>query len=121
MNKHKPGFYEKYTKRVIDIILSGSALLLLSPVMAVTALLVRIKLGSPVLFSQERPGKDERIFRLFKFRTMLNTMRDGVLLSDEERLTPFGRRLRALSIDELPELWNVLKGDMSIVGPVRFW
>lgn len=117
MNKHKPGFYEKYTKRVIDIILSGSALLLLSPVMAVTALLVRIKLGSPVLFSQERPGKDERIFRLFKFRTMLNTMRDGVLLSDEERLTPFGRRLRALSIDELPELWNVLKGDMSIVGP----
>lgn len=117
MNKHKPGFYEKYTKRVIDIILAGSALLLLSPVMAVTALLVRIKLGSPVLFSQERPGKDEKIFRLFKFRTMLNTMRDGVLLSDEERLTPFGRRLRALSIDELPELWNVLKGDMSIVGP----
>lgn len=99
--------YETYVKRALDVALSGCALAVLSPVMGVTALLVRQKLGSPVIFCQERPGKDEQIFRLYKFRTM----------TDAQRLTPFGRRLRSTSLDELPELWNILRGDMSIVGP----
>ena len=98
--------------------LSGCALAVLSPVMGVTALLVRQKLGSPVIFCQERPGKDEKIFRLYKFRTMTDARgADGELLPDAQRLTPFGRRLRSTSLDELPELWNILRGDMSIVGP----
>ena len=110
--------YETYVKRALDVALSGCALAVLSPVMGVTALLVRQKLGSPVIFCQERPGKDEQIFRLYKFRTMTDARgADGELLPDAQRLTPFGRRLRSTSLDELPELWNILRGDMSIVGP----
>ena len=115
---HKPSFYEMYIKRLLDIVLSGGALILLSPVLAVLAVLVRTKLGSPVIFCQPRPGKDGKIFNLYKFRSM-NEARDeaGNLLPDEVRLTKFGRLLRATSLDELPELWNILRGDMSIVGP----
>lgn len=110
--------YETYVKRALDVTLSGCALAVLSPVMGVTALLVRQKLGSPVIFHQDRPGKDEQIFRLYKFRTMTDARgADGELLPDAQRLTPFGRRLRSTSLDELPELWNILRGDMSIVGP----
>ena len=110
--------YETYVKRALDVALSGCALAVLSPVMGVTALLVRQKLGSPVIFHQDRPGKDEKIFRLYKFRTMTDARgADGELLPDAQWLTPFGRRLRSTSLDELPELWNILRGDMSIVGP----
>lgn len=116
--QHRAGFYEKYIKRLLDIILSGLALIVLFPVIFVIAILVRIKLGSPVLFCQERPGKGERIFKLYKFRTMADYRdENGDLLPDEFRLTQFGKRLRSTSLDELPELWNILKGDMSIVGP----
>lgn len=116
--QHRAGFYEKYIKRLLDIILSGLALIVLFPVIFVIAILVRIKLGSPVLFCQERPGKDEKIFKLYKFRTMADYRdEDGNLLPDEIRLTPFGKALRSTSLDELPELWNIFKGDMSIVGP----
>lgn len=116
---HKPyGPYEKYFKRPLDVILSGAALVVLSPVMGVTAILVRKKLGSPVLFTQERPGKDEKIFKMYKFRSMTNERdENGELLSDDIRLTKFGRILRSTSLDELPELWNIFKGDMSIIGP----
>lgn len=116
---HKPyGPYEKYIKRPLDFILAASALLVLSPLMAVTAALVRVKLGSPVLFSQKRPGKDEKIFTLWKYRSMTSEHgADGELLPDEERLTGFGKALRSTSLDELPELFNILKGDMSVVGP----
>jgi lipopolysaccharide/colanic/teichoic acid biosynthesis glycosyltransferase len=114
----KQTFYEKYVKRFLDVLLSLSGLILLSPLMLLVALLVGIKLGFPVIFCQERPGKVERIFKLYKFRTMTNEKDDrGELLPDEKRLTAFGRFLRASSLDELPELWNILKGDMSIVGP----
>jgi lipopolysaccharide/colanic/teichoic acid biosynthesis glycosyltransferase len=114
----KQTFYEKYVKRFLDVLLSLSGLILLSPLMLLVALLVGIKLGFPVIFCQERPGKDERIFKLYKFRTMTNEKDDrGELLPDEKRLTAFGKFLRASSLDELPELWNILKGDMSIVGP----
>lgn len=110
--------YETYVKRALDVALSGCALAVLSPVMGMTALLVRQKLGSPVIFCQERPGKDEKIFKLYKFRTMTDARgANGGLLPDAQRLTPFGRRLRSTSLDELPELWNILRGDMSIVGP----
>ena len=110
--------YEKYFKRLMDLVLSGMALIVLSPVLLITALLVRIKLGSPVLFSQQRPGKDEKIFKLYKFRTMTDARdENGDLLPDEVRLTKFGKLLRSTSLDELPELWNIFKGDMSIVGP----
>ena len=116
---HRPyGPYERYVKRLLDCVLAALLLVLLSPVMGVLALLVRTKLGAPVIFHQERPGRDQRIFRLCKFRTMTDARDEkGELLSDSERLTPFGRRLRETSLDELPELWNVLKGDMAIVGP----
>ena len=116
---HKPyGPYEKYFKRPLDMILSGTALIVLSPVMGVTALLVRKKLGSPVLFTQDRPGRDEKIFKLCKFRSMTDKRdENGKLLPDAVRLTKFGRVLRSTSLDELPELWNIFKGDMSIVGP----
>lgn len=116
---HTPyGPYEKYMKRPLDVLLSGAALLVLSPVMGVTALLVRKKLGSPVIFTQERPGKDEKIFKLYKFRSMTDERdENGKLLPDDVRLTKFGKLLRSTSLDELPELWNILKGDMSIVGP----
>ena len=116
--KHNATFYEKYIKRLLDIILSGGALLVLWPVLLITAILVRTKLGSPVIFCQERPGKDEKIFKLYKFRSMTDQRdENGNLLSDEVRLTKFGKLLRSTSLDELPELWNILKGDMSIVGP----
>lgn len=115
---HNASFYEKFTKRALDILLSGTAMAVLSPVLLVTAVLVRTKLGSPVIFCQERPGKDEKIFRLYKFRSMTDERDEsGNLLPDEVRLTKFGRLLRSTSLDELPELWNILKGDMSIVGP----
>ena len=111
-------FYAKYIKRLLDILLSAGALLFLWPVLLVTAILVRIKLGSPVIFRQARPGKDEKIFKLYKFRTMTDEKdANGNLLPDDIRLTKFGRLLRSTSLDELPELWNILKGDMSIVGP----
>lgn len=116
--------YEKFVKRILDILLSGLAMILLSPVYLIIAILVRFKLGSPVIFSQERPGKldpntgKEKIFRLYKFRSMTNeTDEKGVLLPKEQRLTNFGKKLRSTSLDELPELVNILKGDMSIVGP----
>lgn len=110
--------YESCIKRLLDILLSGMALLVLWPVLAVVALLVRCRLGSPVIFCQQRPGKNEKIFKLYKFRTMTDQRdQQGRLLPDEVRLTKFGRLLRASSLDELPELWNILRGDMSIVGP----
>ena len=125
MSSHKPyGPYEKYIKRPLDFILALCALLVLSPVMLVTAILVRVKLGSPVLFTQERPGMfdkatgKEKIFKLYKFRTMTDeTDVRGVPLPDEVRLTKFGKLLRATSLDELPELINIIKGDMAVVGP----
>ena len=110
--------YKIYIKRLLDIVLSFIALILLSPVFLVLFVLVRVKLGTPVIFHQERPGYHEKIFRLCKFRTMTDKRGDdGELLPDAGRLTPFGNKLRHLSLDELPELWNILKGDMSIVGP----
>lgn len=110
--------YNLYIKRFIDILCSGIALLVLLPIMAITAVLIRIKLGSPVLFTQDRPGKSEKIFKMYKFRSMSDARdKDGNLLPDDVRLTSFGRKLRSTSLDELPELFNILKGDMSIVGP----
>ena len=110
--------YKNCIKRLQDIILSGMALVILSPVLLIVAILVRIKLGSPVIFHQERPGKDGKIFTMCKFRTMTDERdENGNLLPDEVRLTKFGKMLRATSLDELPELWNIFKGDMSIVGP----
>lgn len=110
--------YRKYIKRVLDVIISAVTLLLLSPVLIITALLVRVKLGSPVIFKQERPGLNGRIFKMYKFRTMTDERdSEGKLLSDEQRLTHFGNVLRSTSLDELPELWNILKGDMSLIGP----
>ena len=115
---HKKGFYEKYIKRAQDFLCAGAALIVLSPIMGVTAVLVKTKLGSPVLFTQDRPGKDGKVFKLYKFRTMTDEKdENGNLLSDEVRLTKFGKALRATSIDELPELINIVKGDMSVVGP----
>lgn len=105
-------------KRFLDILVSLSGLLLLSPIILITAVLVALKLGVPVFFTQLRPGKNGRIFRMFKFRSMTNALdTSGKLMPDEIRLTRFGRFLRSTSLDELPELWNVLKGDMSLVGP----
>ena len=116
--EHQAGFYERYIKRLLDFTLSLLALIVLSPILLITAILVRVKLGSPVIFSQERPGRDEKIFKLYKFRSMTDQRNaDGELLPDEQRLTHFGKMLRSTSLDELPELWNILRGDMSIVGP----
>ena len=110
--------YRSFFKRFFDFLLSGCALLVLWPVLVVVAVLVRCKLGSPVIFCQERPGKNEKIFKMYKFRSMTDARDEsGVLLPDEVRLTKFGKLLRATSLDELPELWNIFKGDMSIVGP----
>lgn len=118
MQKHKLGFYEKYIKRCLDFILALFAIIILSPIILVTALLVRVKLGSPVLFCQIRPGKDGKLFQMYKFRSMTSeTDESGKLLPDEVRVTAFGKKLRSTSLDELPELFNILKGDMSIVGP----
>lgn len=115
---HRQGIYERFVKRPQDFCCALLAAACLSPVLAATAALVRIKLGSPVLFTQERPGRDGEVFRLYKFRTMTDECdAEGNLLPDGERLTPFGRRLRATSLDELPELFNILKGDMAVVGP----
>lgn len=117
--KHKPyGVYERFVKRPLDCFLSTGALIVFSPILAVTAFLVKTKLGSPVLFTQERPGKDEKIFKLYKFRTMTDAKdENGKPLPDDVRLTPFGKALRATSLDELPELLNIVKGDMAVVGP----
>lgn len=110
--------YSKYIKRLLDFILSLGAIVCLLPVYLVVAILVRMKLGNPVLFTQDRPGKDSKIFKMYKFRSMTSEKdAEGNLLPDEVRLTKFGRALRATSLDELPELFNILKGDMSIVGP----
>ena len=105
-------------KRIIDIICSLIGLIILSPIFLIVSILVYTKLGSPIFFTQERVGKDGKIFKMIKFRTMLDsTNKFGELLKDEERLTPFGKKLRSTSLDELPELINVLKGEMSLVGP----
>lgn len=110
--------YRKYIKRLLDFILSLFAIIILSPVLLIVALLVRIKLGAPVIFKQKRPGLNEKIFTLYKFRTMTDAKDEqGNLLPDEIRLTKFGKLLRSTSLDELPELFNILKGDMAIVGP----
>lgn len=110
--------YGKVVKRLIDVIISGLSLVILSPVLLVLCILVRVKLGSPVLFTQERPGKDEKIFKLYKFRSMTDARDEkGELLPDNKRLTQFGKLLRKTSLDELPELLNIFKGDMSIIGP----
>lgn len=110
--------YRHFFKRFFDFILSLIAIIILSPVYIIVAILVRVKLGSPVIFTQERPGKDEKIFKMYKFRTMTDERdENGELLPDIQRLTRFGRFLRNSSLDELPELFNILKGDMSIVGP----
>ncbi len=116
--KKQKGVYELFFKRFLDIILSLLGIIVLSPVILIVAILVRINLGSPVLFTQDRPGKDGRIFKLYKFRSMKDLIdKNGNELDDEVRLTPFGKKLRSTSLDELPELFNILKGDMSIVGP----
>ena len=118
MDQKKNRIYQKYIKRILDFVLSFTAFVVLSPVLLVTAALVRVKLGKPVIFRQERPGKDEKIFKLYKFRTITYDRDEhGQLLPDDVRLTKFGKTLRSTSLDELPELWNIVKGDMSIVGP----
>ena len=115
---HPYGKYEKYMKRPLDAFLSTGALIVFSPIMIITAILVRIKLGSPVLFTQERPGKNGKLFKLYKFRTMTDEKNEnGERLPDEKRLTSFGRILRSTSLDEMPELINIIKGDMAVVGP----
>lgn len=119
MNKHKPyGPYEKFIKRPLDILCASLAMIVFCWLYAIMAILVRIKLGSPVIFKQERPGKDEKIFKLYKFRTMTDERdENGELLPDEDRLTKFGKFLRKSSLDELPEAINIFKGEMSVVGP----
>ena len=115
---HKKGIYEKYIKRPQDFLCSLLAIIILSPVMLIVAILVRTKLGSPIIFKQQRPGKDAQIFNLYKFRTMTNEKdENGELLPDEVRLTRFGKILRSTSLDELPELFNILLGNMAVVGP----
>jgi len=118
ISKSKKGIYRNYLKRPMDFILALFGIIMLSPLMLIIALMVRINLGSPVIFKQKRPGLNEKIFTLYKFRTMTDERdENGVLLSDEVRLTKFGKLLRSTSLDELPELFNILKGDMSVVGP----
>lgn len=117
--RHEPyGPYERWLKRPMDFLLASVAAVVLSPIIFITALFVKMKLGSPVIFTQERPGKDEKIFKLYKFRTMTNKKgADGKLLPDAERLTKFGATLRSTSLDELPELLNIIRGDMALIGP----
>lgn len=118
MINSKGGIYRRFIKRPMDFILSLIAIIILSPVFMVVAILVRTKLGSPVLFKQKRPGLNEEVFMMYKFRTMTDEKdENGDLLPDSIRLTKFGRLLRSTSLDELPELFNILKGDMSIIGP----
>lgn len=115
---HKKGVYERFIKRPQDFLCALLATIVLSPVLLITAILVRIKLGSPVFFTQDRPGKDGKIFKLYKFRTMTDKKdNNGNLLPDKDRMTGFGKTLRNTSLDELPELFNMLKGDMAVVGP----
>lgn len=115
---HKKGIYEKYIKRLFDLFVAVIAFIVFFPLLIIIAVLIRIKLGSPIIFKQKRPGLKEKIFTLYKFRTMTDKKDDqGVLLPDSERLTKFGKFLRSTSIDELPGLINIIKGDMSIVGP----
>ncbi len=110
--------YGRFIKRLIDIMISGVCLIVLSPVLLILYILVRTKLGKPALFTQERPGRNEKIFKLYKFRSMTDERDEkGELLPDEVRLTKFGKLLRSTSLDELPELFNILKGDMSLIGP----
>ena len=117
-SKHKPGIYEKYVKRMLDIVLSLAFILLFWWIYVIISLLVRVKLGSPVLFRQQRPGKDGKVFDMIKYRTMTDQRDEkGELLPDELRLTKFGKLLRATSLDELPEIFLILKGDLSIIGP----
>lgn len=114
----KQGIYERYIKRLLDIIWALAALIVFGWLYIIVAVLVRVKLGSPVLFTQPRPGKDEKIFKLYKFRTMTDARdENGKLLPDDVRLTKFGKALRSTSLDELPEAFNILKGDMSVIGP----
>lgn len=116
--EHKKGFYEKYIKRLQDFLCALLACIALSPIMLVIAILVKIKIGSPILFAQERPGLHGRIFKLYKFRTMTNERdKNGELLPDDQRLTPFGKLLRSTSLDELPEIGLILSGKLSICGP----
>lgn len=118
IRKRYRGIYRNYLKRPLDFILSLTGIIVLSPLLIIIAILVRIKLGSPVIFRQKRPGLNEKIFTLYKFRTMTDERDENAeLLPDEQRLTGFGKFLRSTSLDELPELFNILKGDMSIVGP----
>ena len=118
MNGHRKGFYEKFIKRPQDFLCALLAIIVLSPIMLITAILVRTKLGSPIIFKQERPGLDGKIFTLYKFRTMTDQKdENGNLLPDDIRLTDFGKKLRSTSLDELPELFNILNGDMAVVGP----
>lgn len=115
---HKKGFYERFIKRPQDFLCSLLAIIVLSPVMLITAFFVRVKLGSPVIFKQDRPGLNGKVFELYKFRSMTDKKdENGNLLPDEERLTHFGKVLRSTSLDELPELFNIFKGDMAVVGP----
>ena len=114
----REGIYQRYIKRILDILCALAALIVFGWLYIIVAILVRVKLGSPVLFTQPRPGKDEKIFKLYKFRTMTDARDEqGNLLHDDVRLTPFGRALRSTSLDELPEAFNILKGDMSVIGP----
>lgn len=119
MKKHQPyGPYERFFKRPIDIFCALAAIIVFSWLYIIVAILVRVKLGSPVLFTQDRPGKDEKIFKLYKFRTMTDARDEhGNLLPDDVRLTRFGKLLRSTSLDELPEAFNIVKGDMSVIGP----
>ena len=118
MNHKAKGPYEKFIKRPLDFLLALLGLIVLSPIILITAILVRVKLGSPVLFTQDRPGKNGKVFKLFKFRSMTDAKdAEGNLLPDEVRLTNFGKKLRSTSLDELPELINIIRGDMAIVGP----
>ncbi len=115
---HKQGFYEKYIKRPQDFICASFALIVLSPMMIILAIIVKIKLGSPVIFIQDRPGKDGKVFKLYQFRSMTDAKdKNGKILPDKDRLPTFGQKLRSTSLDELPELINIWKGDMAIVGP----
>ena len=118
LKRGKDSFYCRYVKRVLDVLCALAAMIVFCWLYAIVAILVRVKLGSPVIFKQARPGKDEKIFYLYKFRTMTDERdENGDLLPDELRLTKFGKWLRSTSLDELPEAWNILKGDMSVVGP----
>lgn len=118
MKKGKDGFYCRYVKRILDIICALAAMIVFCWLYAIIAILVRVKLGGPVIYKQPRPGKNEKIFTLYKFRTMTDQRdKDGYLLSDDVRIIKFGKALRSTSLDELPEAWNILKGDMSVIGP----